>query len=126
APAIPLLPEPLHGEPVIAIITCYAGPIEDGERVIKPLRAFGPPLVDLIRPTAYTAHQGLFDATVPHGLRYYWKSDYFPEFTDGAIDTMVANAWRAPSSKSYTIIFQLGGGPQSRIWPAATGTPRTP
>jgi FAD/FMN-containing dehydrogenase len=109
APAVPFLPAHLHGEPVIGIIVCYAGPVEDGERVIEPLRGYGPPLIDLISPTAYTAHQGLFDATVPHGLRYYWKSDYLPDLTDGAIDALAARAWTAPSPHSYTIIFQLGG-----------------
>lgn len=109
APAVPFLPEHLHGKPVIAIIVCHAGAIEAAERVVAPLRRFGPPLVDLIKPTAYTAHQGLFDATVPHGLHYYWKSDFLPELTDEVIETLIAHAWTAPSRKSFTIIFQLGG-----------------
>jgi FAD binding domain len=29
--------------PSVAIITCWCGPIEEGERVLGPLRAFGPP-----------------------------------------------------------------------------------
>jgi FAD/FMN-containing dehydrogenase len=109
APAVPFLPEHLHGKPVVAIIVCHAGSVEAAERVVAPLRTFGPPLIDLIKPTAYTAHQGLFDATVPHGLHYYWKSEFLPEFTDEIIETLIAHAWTAPSKKSYTIIFQLGG-----------------
>lgn len=109
APAVPFLPEHLHGKPVVGIIACHAGSIETAERVVGPLRTFGPPLVDLIKPTAYTAHQGLFDATVPHGLHYYWKSDFLPDLTDGVIETLTTHAWTAPSKKSYTIIFQLGG-----------------
>ncbi len=109
APAVPFLPGHLHGKPVIGIIVCHAGSIDAAERVVGPLRTFGPPLVDLIKPTAYTAHQGLFDATVPHGLHYYWKSDFLSELTDGVIETLIAHAWTAPSKKSYTIIFQLGG-----------------
>lgn len=109
APAIPALPERLHGRPVVSVGVCYAGSIADGERAIQPLRALGRPLVDLIRPVDYTAHQGMFDATVPHGLRYYWKSHYLSDLTPGVIETLAGWAWRATSPMSYTIIFQLGG-----------------
>jgi hypothetical protein len=39
------------GAKVCVIAVCYAGPIADGERVLKPLREFGPSLADLIAPT---------------------------------------------------------------------------
>jgi FAD/FMN-containing dehydrogenase len=109
APPAPFLPEHIHGLPVVIIAVCYAGLIEEGERVLAPLRTFGKPLIDLIRPTSYMAHQGMFDASVPHGLRYYWKSEYLGELSDGAIGTLIAHAWQAPSPTSYTIMFHLGG-----------------
>lgn len=109
APLAPFLPAHIHGQPVVIIAVCYAGPIDEGERVLAPLRAFGEPLVDLIRPTSYMAHQGMFDASVPHGLRYYWKSEYLGALSDEAIDTLIEHAWQAPSPTSYTIMFQLGG-----------------
>jgi FAD/FMN-containing dehydrogenase len=109
APPAPFLPSDIHGRSVVIIALCYAGRIEDGERVVAPLRQFGKPLIDLIRPTPYLAHQGMFDASVPHGLRYYWKSDYLGPLSDAAIDTLVAHAWKAPSPTSYTILFHLGG-----------------
>jgi hypothetical protein len=109
APPAPFLPSDIHGRPVVIFALCYAGCIEEGERVIAPLRQFGKPLIDLIRPTPYLAHQGMFDASVPHGLRYYWKSDYLGPLSDAAIDTLVAHAWLAPSPTSYTILFHLGG-----------------
>jgi FAD/FMN-containing dehydrogenase len=83
--------------------------VEEGERVVAPLRRLGAPLVDVIRPTPYVSHQGLFDATAPHGLGYYWKSEYLPPLGDALIDTLVEHAWRAPSPESYTILFHLGG-----------------
>jgi FAD/FMN-containing dehydrogenase len=109
APPAPFLPSHLHGRAVIIISVCYAGPLEHGERILAPLRHFGDPLIDLIQPTAYTAHQGMFDASVPHGLNYYWKSDYFGPLSDATIDTLIAHAWQAPSPSSYTILFHLGG-----------------
>ena len=110
APPAPWLPEHIHGRPVVILAICYAGPsMEEGERVLRPLRAFGQPWVDLIRPIAYTTHQGFFDATVPHGLRYYWKSHYMPSLSDDAIETLVAHAWGMRSPNSYSLLFQLGG-----------------
>jgi hypothetical protein len=41
APPLPMLPPELHGRPIVAVVCCYAGPVEDGERVVRPLRAFG-------------------------------------------------------------------------------------
>jgi FAD/FMN-containing dehydrogenase len=109
APRAPFLPPQLHGRAVVVIAVCYAGSIEEGERVLAPLRRFGEPLIDLIEPKPYIAHQGMFDASVPHGLRYYWKSHYFGRLSDAAIDTLIAHAWQAPSPASYTILFHLGG-----------------
>jgi FAD/FMN-containing dehydrogenase len=109
APPAPYLPSELHGQAVVIIAVCYAGPIKDGERILAPLRRFTEPLVDLIKPTPYSAHQGMFDASVPHGLRYYWKSHYLGPLGDAAIDTLIAHAWQASSPSSYTILFHLGG-----------------
>lgn len=114
APPAPFVPAHLHGLPVVMVAVCYAGDIATGERVLAPLRAFGTPLLDLIRATAYVAHQRLFDAGVPHGLRYYWKSEYLGALSDSAIDTLVTHAWQAPSPTSYTIMFQLGGAIRQR------------
>ena len=110
APPAPWLPEQIHGRPVVILAICYAGPsMEEGERLLRPLRAFGQPWVDLIRPVAYTTHQGFFDATVPHGLRYYWKSHYMPSLSDATIETLVAHGWAMRSPDSYSLLFQLGG-----------------
>jgi hypothetical protein len=99
----------VYGQPVVVIAACYAGPVDEGERVVAPLRRFGEPLVDLIRPTPYVSHQAFFDPTAPHGLGYYWKSEYVPSLSDALIDTLVDRAWEAATPESYTIIFHLGG-----------------
>lgn len=109
APPAPYLPSDLHGRPVVVIAVCYAGSLDDGERVLAPLRRFGEPLIDLIRATPYTSHQGMFDASVPHGLHYYWKADYLGPLDDAKIDALIGHAWQAPSPMSYTILFHLGG-----------------
>ncbi len=109
APAVPLLPPELHGRPVVMVVVCYAGPLEEGEAILRPLRAFGSPLVDAIEPRPYTALQSMFDATVPHGWHYYWKSSELPPLSNGAIETLVEQAAAQTSPLSYCITFQLGG-----------------
>jgi FAD/FMN-containing dehydrogenase len=109
APAAPWVPEHLHYRTVIAVIVCYAGSIEQGERVLLPLKELGQPLLDLIEPKPYRLHQQMFDASVPFGLQYYWKSHYLGELTDGAIDAMITHGWRSTSPASYTLVFLLGG-----------------
>src|SRR5437879_5621599 len=49
ASAIVLVTFP-DGTPVVAIGVCYNGDLDAGEQVLRPLRAFGPPLADEIRP----------------------------------------------------------------------------
>jgi hypothetical protein len=44
-----------------------AGPIEDGERALRPLRASRTPLVDLVGPTPYVGFQSALDSGVVHG-----------------------------------------------------------
>jgi FAD/FMN-containing dehydrogenase len=109
APPLPVIPERLHGVPVVGVVACWSGPIEEGERVLAPLRRHGRPLLDLIGPRPYAAHQGTFDATVPHGLHYTWRSESLAALDDEAVDVLVDNAWEHRSPRSYTIVFQLGG-----------------
>jgi FAD/FMN-containing dehydrogenase len=61
------------GDPVFAISVCYIGPVEQGERVLEPLRRFRSPLVHDIAPVAYTEIQAVGDGFFPIGLNYYWK-----------------------------------------------------
>jgi FAD/FMN-containing dehydrogenase len=109
APPLPVLPPDLHGRPVVSIAACWAGDPEAGERALAPLRGHGRPLIDLIAPRPYVQLQGMFDAVVPHGWHYYWKSWELPPLTDAAIDVLVERAAAITSPRSYIIVFQLGG-----------------
>lgn len=109
APQFDWVPEHLRGKDVLLLIPFYCGDLDAGEEVLRPLRTFGPPAADLVQRKPYLAHQGMFDASVPHHWGYYWKSHYLPPLSDGAISTMVERAWRKTSPASYTIVFHLGG-----------------
>jgi FAD/FMN-containing dehydrogenase len=109
AAPLPFLPEEVHGKPIVMVGACYAGSSEDGAEVVRPLKQFGRPIVDLLEPKPYTALQSMFDSLVPHGWHRYWKSVELPPLTDDAIDTLVEHSSAPTSPKSYTIVFQLGG-----------------
>jgi FAD/FMN-containing dehydrogenase len=119
APPLPVIPEALHGRPVLMIGTCYAGPIKDGEQVLRPLRAFGTALLDLIGPTPYVGFQSALDSTVMHGWNYYWKSTHLPELRDDLIEVLVEHAFSCSSPRSYVAMFHLRGA-VSRVAEGAT------
>jgi FAD/FMN-containing dehydrogenase len=109
APPLPSLPEEAHGKPIVWVGACYAGAPEEGARLVRPLKQFGRPIVDLLEPKPYTALQAVFDPMVPHGWHRYWKSVELPQLTDDAIDSLVEHSAAPTSPRSYTIVFQLGG-----------------
>jgi len=109
APPAPFLPETIHGQPVVIIGVCWAGAVEEGERAVAPLRRFGELLADVVRPTPYASHQALLDPSVPHGLGYYWKSEYLRPLSDALIERLAAHAWVAPTPESYAAVFHMGG-----------------
>jgi FAD/FMN-containing dehydrogenase len=109
APAAPFLPEEVHGRQIVMVGACYAGSPDEGAEVVRPLKRFGRPIVDLLEPKPYRALQSMFDSMVPHGWHRYWKSVELPPLTDMAIDTLVEHAHAVASPKSYCIVFQLGG-----------------
>lgn len=118
-PPLPAIPEDLHWQPAIAVICCYAGAVEDGERAVQALRRLGTPLVDLLAPTPYVAHQAATDDTVPHGWHYYWKSTSLASLSDEAIAAIADHAYAANSPRSYAAMFHMGGA-VARVPRAAT------
>jgi hypothetical protein len=121
-PPLPVVADDLHFRPAIAVTSCYAGPVEAGERAIRALRQFGTPLVDLVGPTPYVDHQGGLDDTVPHGWHYYWKATNLTGLSDAVIDIVAEHAYRATSPRSYAAMFHMGGA-VARVSPGATAYP---
>jgi FAD/FMN-containing dehydrogenase len=108
-PAAPFIPESLHGITMCALIVCYAGPMEEAEKVVQPIRDFGPPVMGLLGPIPYPALQKLFDALLPPGLQHYWKADFVKELTDEAIEVHVKQGPKIPTVESAMHIYPLSG-----------------
>jgi FAD/FMN-containing dehydrogenase len=100
------------GTKVVAIAVCYDGPLDEGERLLAPVRQFGPPLEDQIRPMAYTELQSMLDAAYPAGHQYYFKAHFLREIRDDAIDILIDHFARVPSPLSMLFFQQTGGAMQ--------------
>jgi FAD/FMN-containing dehydrogenase len=109
APPLPFVPRELHGKLVVGVVCCYAGPIEDGEKVVKPLKEFGSPVLDLCAPKPFLAHQAMFDASYQHGWWYYMRACDVAELTDDVIDITVEHSLRINSPLTAFPIWQRGG-----------------
>lgn len=109
APPLPFLPVNWHGKEILALAMCYSGKIDEGERVAKPLRAFGKPIADVVSPHQFTIWQTALDPLLTPGKRNYWKSHDFLELKDGLIDVLVEHARRIPDPQTEIAFAQLGG-----------------
>jgi hypothetical protein len=111
---------PLRGAPLIGIGGVYAGPLEAGERLLQPLRAYGPPRADLFQPMPYNAAQRMADFLWPSGLHGYWKSAYLKDLSDGAIRVVADFFARVPSKRTVVVIEHDGDGAMDRVPDSAT------
>ncbi len=119
APPEEFVPAPVRGQPVVGVILCYAGDPDEGEKVLRPLREFGPPPMDMIDRMPYVAVQQLIDAPNPKGLLNYWTGDFYAELPDDAVDMLVGHATKPVSPMSQMILL-AGGGALSRVDDDAT------
>ncbi len=110
------------GLPVVALIPVWCGDLDEGERILEPVRAFGSPIADLITRMPYPATQQMIDGVAPYGLRSYWKSQFLRELTDEAIDTFVEFAESSVSPRSIAILEHAHGA-VARVSADATAFP---
>lgn len=108
-----------EGHQIIGIAACFAGPVEQGAEAIRPLKEFGPPVMDMMGPLPYTALQQANDPTAPAGLQNYWKAAFLHDLSDESIDAMIEYATNATSPLSMIHLHQLGGA-MNRVAAGAT------
>jgi FAD/FMN-containing dehydrogenase len=119
APPLDFVPEPVRGQPVVAVFVCYAGDPATGAEVMAPLLEYGPPAVNMVQPMPYVALQRLLDEGNQKGMRNYWTADFLAELNDEAVDTLVSHA-TAPRSPLSQVILVAGGGAVARVPDEAT------
>lgn len=113
-------PQELHGRAVVIPAGVCVGPVEDGQRLVQPVRELGEPLLDLSGATPYGDVQQGFDPFFGRGERFnYWKSLYLKALPDEAIDRIVARSLDRPSPWTLVTVRNMGGA-MSRVPADAT------
>jgi FAD binding domain/Berberine and berberine like len=87
-PSLPQVPEPLRGVFTVSLRFAYDGTAEDGERLVAPLRAIAPAILDTVADMPYTDVASIHnEPTEP--LPYYERSIMLREFSGEAQDKLV-------------------------------------
>jgi hypothetical protein len=109
-PEIDDFPKDAWGKPFVVIVGPYAGTVDEGQAVTKPLASLGNVLGDLSGAMPYVeAQKALFDEDYPSGDRYYWRSTYIRELSDQVIDALIDLTESRPSPRSSLDIWLMGG-----------------
>ena len=108
-----------EGLPVSAYVICYNGDPKQGEKVLAPIRAFGPPAVDAVGLVPFLQHQSMFDASYPTGQLHYWKAGFMNALPEEAMDVVIEHFARRPSPLT-TLMFEHVHGAASRVPAEAT------
>jgi hypothetical protein len=111
------------GVPVFAVAACFCGSLSEGEEVLKPLRAFGSPVANLLGPMSYLQMQSLFDPFFPPGRHTYVKSNFIQALNDEAIETLAEYAKTRPSPHSFAPGIEHWHGAATRVGVTETAFP---
>jgi FAD/FMN-containing dehydrogenase len=109
APPEPFVPAEMHFAPVLGIVVCWTGSMEEGERVLAPIREVASPLMDMVQPMPYTALQMMLDGGGPHGTRAYMKAEFLPDLGDEVIEKIVAHGGSRPGPMAQLLMEPMGG-----------------
>ncbi len=109
APPAPFVPPHLQGVMMISLAACYAGPIEEGMKVIAPLQTFGTPVVQMFGPMPYLVLQHFADPSLVPGSLGYNRAHFLKEISDECIEALVAGGSQVPSHRCLTAVRHLGG-----------------
>ena len=102
-------PAELQGRPALALGLAWAGSVAEGERVLRPLREYGSPVVDTVGAISHVGLQEMLDPTAPHGMRNYNKAHWLSGLPDDAIEAQVELHAGVPSPMSLIVNARMGG-----------------
>jgi hypothetical protein len=109
-PSTEPFPKDIWGKKIVALISCYNGSAEDGQKAMQPIRSELPdPILDWVGPMPFPAIQSMFDPLLPKGLQWYWKGGYVKDLSDRAIDVHLRYAMEAPSELSLMHLYPIDG-----------------
>ncbi|MDQ3980657.1 MAG: FAD-binding oxidoreductase [Actinomycetota bacterium] len=107
-PAVPFVPERFRGKPGVAMNLCHSGEPARVARDIAPIKALRP-IVDMVAPRTYVDQQSILDPMQPEGLHSYWKTEFLPNLSEGAVGALRSQAADIPAPLSLAVLVHLGG-----------------
>jgi FAD/FMN-containing dehydrogenase len=106
--------------PAMIVQAVYSGAdLDEGERLLAPLRRFGPPAVDLIAPRSYADLYMMLTPPIPPGAAYSDTAYTLKQPSDAALDDLFATAQERPSPLTFINVHQFHGA-ATRVAPDAT------
>jgi Berberine and berberine like len=111
------------GTKLCGIAVCHAGDdVDRAEADVRPLRGFGSPAADLIQRMPYPVVNTGVDWLSPAGVLAYWKSAFFAELSDAAVEVLTRAFEHAPSELCALVIEDFHGA-VTRVPTTATAYP---
>jgi hypothetical protein len=94
------------GTKLAAMVSCHSGSRADGEVAMRPLKEFGPPVMDALGPISYCQLNSMLDAAYPKGALNYWKSSFLSQLSD---KLMIGNFARCPTPMGQLLLEHFHG-----------------
>jgi FAD/FMN-containing dehydrogenase len=117
APPMPFLPPELVGSPVLLVMLVHAGPLDEGQSAVAPVRALAPPVADFVRampfPEMFPAEG---QAPPPRAVMRTFFSDALGE--DEAAELL--DRLRASTAQMPAAQIRVLGGAAGRVPSEAT------
>jgi hypothetical protein len=103
-PSMPEVPEPLRGTFLVSVRIAYNGTTADGERMVEPLRAVAPAVLDTVRDMPYIEVASIHnEPTDP--VPYYERGIMLREFPAQAQDKLIELV--GPDAETAPVIAEL-------------------
>jgi FAD/FMN-containing dehydrogenase len=117
APPLPFVPPELVGEPLALVLLVHAGPLDDGERAVAPLRALAQPVADFVRAMPFTE---MFTAEAPDPLPGAVVRTFFSDSFDEVAAGELLDRLRASTAQLPAAQIRVLGGAVARVPSEAT------
>ena len=102
------------GQKLVGLLAAHSGPLAEGEAAVKPIKAFGPPVMDAMGPISYCQMNGLLDASIPRGALNYWKAHFLTDLSDDCI-AVIVDAFAGCPSPMCQVVVEHFHGAASRV-----------
>ncbi len=107
-----------NGDPLLTLEVCFSGDLNDGEKIIRPLRTHANPVRDTVRPTTYRDTFAEGDAG-PRNFRNT-KGCYLESLSEAAIDVVLDRFAQAPDPGAAIGLDHYMHGAVCRVAPDST------